>query len=236
MIQYNLKQDKWKNHPMDGKYGVIVTNSRYANYPVTIVDNSQEVVNGRYTGIHSLCLLHLSENVRQYIHLKVFDEMLYQSFSFVTPTYRMHEYPKTELSTDEIIAVLKQVFYLEQPSLQSRSCVGSSSKRLEDDPNYYEGHYVLNDEEEYTILKIKGSYKFFKGRKTYYPNWKDSEDLIFEGEINFDIYKLALEVDQLRRDIVVHTNNILDDDDNDKISEYKTKLKDLKILLKDNGY
>ena len=35
-------------------------------YPITIVDNSEEVVDGMYTKIPSVCLVHLNKDVRYY--------------------------------------------------------------------------------------------------------------------------------------------------------------------------
>lgn len=229
MIPFNLKEEKHKNHPLDGKYGMVVTNTPYAKYPVTIVDNSQETEKGRYTGKPALCLLHLSEDVRTYTNLKLFDEFLYVSFAFSKPTYRMYDYAYEELSDEKIIQILRHHFYAVQPMLQGRSLVGSSSKRIEDDPNYYEGYYVLNDEQDYTILKCGTKYKFYRGTKKYYPNWSKDEDLIYEGNINFDVYKIALEVQRLRSYIVTNTNYLLDTEDDDSIAQYK----ELKCQLKE---
>lgn len=236
MIPFNLKEDKHKNHPMDNKYGVLVANTRYVGYPVTIVDNHEEVVNGKYTRTPALCLLHLSEHVRMYTRLKLFDEFLYQSFAWQTPTYRIYDYKKEELTTEQVIETLKGVLYEVQPELQSRSLVGSKSDRLEDDPNYYEGTYVLNDEENYTILKCRTKYKFFKGEKNYYPHWKTEEGLLYEGEIDFDVYKVAIEVERLRRKIVVHTNQLLDSGEEDKIAEYRELYARLQELLVEKNY
>jgi hypothetical protein len=232
MIKYNLKEDRLKNHPMDGKYGVIVTNTIYAGYPLTIVDNSKEIEGGKYTDKSVLCLLHLSENVRQYTSLKLYDEFLYLSFAFSIPTYRMYAYEPQLLSTQEIIAHLKTVLYELQPTLQSKSMVGYTSKDNPDyDPNYYEGYYVLNDEEEYTILRYQKVYKFFKGNKTFYPHWAITDDLIFEGELNFDVFRLAKEVRNLRRQIITFTNQILDEEEN-TIAKYKESLRKLKSETK----
>ncbi|MFV1457352.1 hypothetical protein VJ282_32680, partial [Bacillus mycoides] len=121
MIPFNLKVEKYKNHPMDNKFGMIITNTQYANYPVTIVDNSEEVVDGKYTDKPALCLIHLSENVRTYTRLKLFDEFLYVSFSWKKPTYRMYDYKKEELSNEEVIEILKNVVYELHPKLQTRS-------------------------------------------------------------------------------------------------------------------
>lgn len=222
MIKFNLKKEKYKNHPMDGKYGVIVSNVGYAGYPITIVDNSREVEYGKYTGIPSLCLIHLNKRVRSYQKLRIFDEFLYLGFSFRTPTYKMYEYEYEELSQEQIIQDLKTVLYYTEPNLQSHSMVGCSSDKIEDDCNYYEGYYVLNNEEEYTILKCLDEYKFYKGKKSYYPDWEKGEDLIYYDKIDFDTYKKALSVSDLRRLIVTKTNELLDGDDIiDKITAYK---------------
>jgi len=223
MIKYNLKEDNYKNHPMDNKYGIVITNTPYAGYPLTIVDNYEEVVNGRYTDTPTICLLHLSEDVRQYTRLKLFNEFLYISFVFSKPTYKMYEYKLTQLQDEEVVKILKNVLYNIQPKLQGHSCVAYKSNLIEDDGNYYEGIYVLNDEEEYTILKCKDKYKFYKGRKSYYPDWKKIEGLLYEGDINFMIYKLAIEVYNLRSIIVTKINSILDNKTDDISKYYKLK-------------
>lgn len=232
MIPFNLKKDDGdKNHPMDNRYGVITGNNLYSNYPVTIVDNHEEVVDGKYTRKPALCLIHLSEDVRQYMSLRLFDEFLYLSFHYQTPTYRMFDYKLVELTKEEIISTLKNVLYQLQPSLQTRSCIGTTSKRLEDDPNYYEGTFVLNDEEQYTILKCKKQYKLFKGTKHFYPDWEKEKDLLYSGEINFAVYAIALEVNRLRRIIVTDTNKFLDEEDIHLITDYKELKKELEAKI-----
>lgn len=232
MIPFNLKEDDYKNHPLDGKYGVITTNSIYANYPVTIVDNSHEKRNP------TLCLLHLSEEVRQYVSLRLHDDFLYKSFVFDKSRYRIYEYKREDLSNEKIINILKKVLYYIQPSLQSGSLVGSSSEQIEDDPNYYAGHYVLNDEEEYTILKCGKEYRFYKGNKNYFPDWKDTEDkdLLYEGMINFEIYKMSIELAVLRRQIVTYANQLLDDEQYGSIQKYKNLKTQLEDSLKEVIY
>jgi hypothetical protein len=231
-IKYNLRKDEHKNHPMDNKYGVIIINTPLAGYPVTIVDNHREVEYGKYTHIPTLCLLHLTEDVRYYLELRIFDEFLYLGFSFGAPTYKMYPYELKELSDTEVIRILKKVFYEAQPNLQCRSLVGSSSDLLKDDPNYYEGSYVLNDEQEYTILKCKDKYKFFRGMKHYYPHWGKEEELIYEGDIDFELYELAIEVCKLRASIVTETNKLLDDESNNSIERYYSLKSKLKEALK----
>ncbi|HDR7922328.1 hypothetical protein [Bacillus paranthracis] len=229
MIPFNLKEDNYKNHPLDGKYGVITANSSFANYPVTIVDNNHE------KGTLTLCLLHLSEEVRQYVSLRLHYDFLYKSFVFDKSLYRIYEYKKEELSNEKVINILKKVLYYIQPSLQGGSLVGSSSEQIEDDPNYYAGHYVLNDEEEYTILKCGKEYRFYRGNKKHYPDWKDTEDkdLLYEGKIDFEIYKRSIELAGLRRQIVMYANQLLDDGQDDSIQKYKSLRKQLEDSLKE---
>lgn len=224
MIQYNLKEKPiFSKHPDDGKYGII-DKGFYKNYPLTIVDN----INSEST----LCLLHLSQDVRQYMKLRLFDEFFYMTFAFGKPTYRMYDYPFEQLNNDKIIEILKNVFYFLQPYLQNRSMVASSSDELEKDLNYYTGHYVLNDEEQYTILKFKTTYKFFKGEKKFSSDWKDTKDLIYQGEIDFDVYKLSLEVADVKRRILGQTNQILDEENEDIIMHYKNLLIELQQKVK----
>lgn len=90
---------------------------------------------------------------------------------------------------------------------------------------------MLNDEKEYTILKCGTKYKFFKGVKKYYPDWNKNEDLLYEGVINFDIYKLALEVFKLRSKIVTKTNQLLDDEEDNTLFIYQEKKTELKKKL-----
>lgn len=223
MIAYNLREDNLNNNYMEHKYGVIVSSGVYTGYPVTIVDNHREVVDGMYTHEPTTCLLHLSKNVRQYMTLDVFNDFLYLEFyAKNTPMYRMFDYTLKQLLRSDIIKSLTSVFYDLQPLLQIHSLVGSGSSKLEDDVNYYIGRYVLNDEKEYTILKYKDKYKFYEGVKDFYPDWKENaNDLLYEGYIDFDVYELAINKFKIRRDITININKILDDDGNSSILKYK---------------
>lgn len=109
MIKYNVKLDECRNHHMDGKYGVLIGNVGYAGYPVTIVDNSREVENGKYTRIPSLCLIHLNERVREYESLRIGDDFLYLGFYPKEPKYKMYDYKYEELSIEQIIKDLGYV-------------------------------------------------------------------------------------------------------------------------------
>lgn len=229
MIPYNLREDKYKNHPKDGRYGVIQIAGAYTGYPVTIIDNNEEVKDNKSTRIPALVLIHLAEGVRQYSRLRLYDEFLYLGFSGKEPTYRMYDYTKKEMTQDEIIQTLKKVFYDIQPQLQSRTMMGWTSGELEDDPNRYNGSFILNNEEEYKIKKCGKTVYFYKGTAFDSPS---EEDLLWKEEINFDIYKQAIKVSELRRSIVTFTNHMLDDTDNNKIEQYYQARKELDEKLK----
>lgn len=218
MINYNLRENWYKSHPMDEKYGIITGNVKYDGYPVTIVDNSKEVEDDIFTEKPSLCLIHLSERVREYASLRAGNEFLYLNFSLRVPTYRMYDYKYENLSKEQIIQDLKTVFYYLEPNLQSRSMVG---------------RYVLNNEEEYTIIKYLNEYKFYKGNN---PDWNNEKDLIYSDTIDFDLYEKALYVSNLRNTIVTKTNELLDSEDIlEKIKTYKENKSELELKLNINN-
>lgn len=205
MIQFNLKEE-FKNHPDDYKLGTVISGGIYTGYPLTIVDNKTDERN-------ILTLLHMSQSVRRYIQLSLYRDMLYlPGGSNDNDTYRKFNYDKVELSQAEALEVLREVFYKLEPKLQSRSAVGTSLKGIENDPNYYSGSYVLNDEETYTILKCRDTVKFFKGEKSYYPDFEKEEDLIGVETIDFDLYSLSLEYAECKRKVLSFTNRMLDED------------------------
>lgn len=227
MIPFNLREDKYKNHPKDGMYGVISNGTMYNGYPITIVDDSETVENGRYTGKPALVLLHLAEGVRSYLSAKLFEEFHYLSFGIpkFVPTYRMFDYTKRALSESEVIDTLKRIMYDVSPELHSRTCLGWGSRLLKDDPNRYIGKYVLNDEQEYVIEKTKDKIVFFKIEE-------DQREKMYEEELNFDVYEKAREVYTLRRRIVMNTNEMLDAGMGETIQAYEQARKELDEKLK----
>ena len=225
MIKYNVREDSHKSHPLDGHYGVM-TAGPYINYPITIVDNHEEYENGKRTGKKSICLLHLSEKVRQYDRLALYEDYLYLSFAREKPTYRMYDYTLAAISIEEAIATLQEVLYFEQPELESRTLMGWRGNNLEDDPNRYTGRYVLNDEENYIIEKQKDKYWLYRGPKV------SEEFLIFEGKLNFDIYHKSVEYSKLKRTIVHGINRLLDEGSEGSITRYFQLGAELKELLK----
>mgnify|MGYP003392382009 FL=1 len=225
MIKYNVMEYKYKKHPLEGYYGVI-TAGPLLNYPITIVDNHDQVENGELTGKKATCLLHLNENVRQYKRLVYYEDFSYLSFVGETPTYRMFDYTLAAISTEEAIAALQEVLYFEQPELESRTFMGWRGNNLEDDPNRFTGSYVLNDEEEYVIKKQKDQYWLYKGTED------GEESLIFEGKLNFDIYRKSVEYAKLKQTIFDGLNRFLDEGAEGSITRYFQLGAELKELLK----
>ena len=103
MINYNLREQEYKNHPLEYKWGFLIGSPIYQNHLCTVVDNHNEVINGRYTHETAKLLLHMSPNVRKYVEAKLFDEFLYVSVwnDKNIPTYTNWEYTYKELTQEE---------------------------------------------------------------------------------------------------------------------------------------
>ncbi|MFV1457948.1 hypothetical protein VJ282_35940, partial [Bacillus mycoides] len=103
-------------------------------------------------------------------------------------------------------------------------------------PNYYVGHYVLNNEEEYTVFKCGKKYGFVKGKYDYSELLETSDNCLYVGEIDFELYALAVDVYERRAQIVTKTNQMLDEGKEDSILEYRDLTKKLKGLLAEKNY
>lgn len=225
MIEYNIRESNWKSHPKNGLHGIII-HGAFINYPVSIVDNHQEIEDGEYTHYPAVCLLHLNENVRQYKRLHVFKDFNYVDYASQTPTYRMYDYAQSDVSTEQAIEILQQVLYHDQPELEERPGYGWNAVKGESNTNYCSGRYVLNNEEEYLIQKHKERYWIYAGRQS------NDKALLFEGPLNKDLYRLSMEVAQLRRKILNTINLSLDQDEEDFIATYHQLHAQLKERLK----
>lgn len=230
MINVRLRKEDLEEYPDGKRYGVIRNLSSYSGYPLMVVDNSEEIKDGRYTRKPSKVLVHLSEDVRTYSRLRIFDDYLYTNkpFDKQSNQFNMFEYAKKELTDEEIIASLTKVLYFLEPSLQSRTLMGSMKKGIENDPNFYEGHYVLNDEKEYTILKHKDEYQFLRGELSRSHTLDYSDYLLEKGKIDFTKYKKALEMERLKLHTIMNVNQILSNDEDDTIERYQKLVKELK--------
>ena len=227
MIEYKLMEMQLKSHPKNGLHGIII-HGAFINYPVTIVDNHMEIQDGEYTGYPVMCLLHLNENVRLYKRLQVFREFNYIDDARQTPTYRMYDYAQSDVSTEQAIEILQRVLYYDRPELEESSASewDIPNPKVEEDKFGYKGRYVLNDEEEYIIRKHKDRYGIYKVRLFK----KDA--LLHEGPLNFDLYRLSVEVSRLRSKILSTINLSLDQDEEDFSATYHQLHAQLKERLK----
>lgn len=202
MIKFNLREDRCKNHPLDGKWGRLLQSSIYGNHLCTVVDNHNEVIDGKYTHEPAVLLLHMSPDVRKYISAKLFDEFLYVGVwdDKDIPTYTNWEYKYQDLSESQIIKNLKSVLYDLEPMLQSRTLVGYRGNDLFDDPNQYSGRYILNNEEEYTVDRKIKDISFSKNGKVFY-----------EAKINEGRFRKAVEKYKLKREICCNIDKLLNE-------------------------
>lgn len=229
MIKTNLSKETLQDNPDGEVFGVIRNGSIYSGYPITIIDNVNEIKDGVYTGYPATCLIHLSSEVRAYSKLRRHDDYLLLNRDRYDDSAEIAKLRKNreELTTKEIVAALKKVLYLLEPSLRSHTLVGTTKKGAENDPNFYTGNYVLNDDEEYTIFKHKGRYQFMRGKLSGWVNTDGDKFLIEEGDIDIAMYEKSLELESLHKYIAYNINTILKDETNDAIDRYKQLEKEL---------
>ena len=211
MIDYNLRSE-YKNHPLDKKWARLVKSSIYGNHLCTVVDNQNEIVNGKYTHESAVLLLHMSPEVRQFVRAKLFEEFLYVSVweDSDIPKYTNWDYERRTLSESEIIENLESVLYDLEPMLQEHTLLGYSGNDLFDNPNRYAGSYVLNDEEEYTIIRRIKDITFYKG-----------DEVIYKGKIDEDRFRKAVEKYWLKWEICVCADRLLSEGTlREKVEEY----------------
>lgn len=212
MIPFNVAVDKFNKHPKAGRYGVVIGGAN-ARCPVTIVDNSESKKKQSNGDEPVLVLLRLAEDVRRYSRMQANRDFGYLFFheALPEPTYRMYDYPKQELSDEEIIRTLKRVVYGIQPRLYTQTCLSWTSRQIEDDPSRYTGIYMLNDEKQYKIQKTMKAIKIWKMTdEEAMKNEANPEYLLVHEELDIELYKKARKLVELRRKIVEFGNEFLD--------------------------
>ena len=143
-----------------------------------------------------------------------------------------------ETNKQDEISSLRKVFYFLQPTLQGRTLVGGGEANTPTDPNYYEGRYYLCNGEEYTILKNRETVEFYNTRKPYTYLFKyevDREDCIYREKIDFELYRKAIKLQDLKRKITHTTGEMLNyhkEELIDIINEYQ----ELKEILDNQIY
>lgn len=202
MIDYNLREDRGCgiNHPLDCKWATL-TSGPWMNHLCTVVDNHNEVVDGRYTQLPSKLLLHMSPRVRCYVTRSVFKDFYYVGVlnDKYIPTFTNWDYKFEELSDAQIIKDLKTVLYNLEPSLSSKTLLGFKGHSIWDDPNDFWGEYVLNDENSYLIHRKRDNITFSRmdGRE------------ICSFKLNKDLFEKALDLDTRRKYILDNADKLL---------------------------
>lgn len=133
--------------------------------------------------------------------IKLFDDFLYVGVwsDEDIPTYTNWEYPHEELSNERIIDDLFSVLYDLQPDLQCHTLMAYTGDDLLDDRNTHTGEYVLNDEKEYTISRMKKHVVF-----------EHENNILFDGELNEEKYRKAMRKYKLKRKILGLTDMLLE--------------------------
>lgn len=164
-----------------------------ANTLMDIIEDGLEKTDKNGNRDVMIGLVHISPNVRSGLkRFRFWEDCRYCSeISDYSIGYR---YPYKELTDQEVVDILlNEILYDYQPDLQSVSCVGTTKKGIDKDPNYHDGVYTLNNDKEYTMTYCWGTVKIREGRDGgWYPGTKDVGRTLYEGEIDFQRLKLAL--------------------------------------------
>lgn len=138
--------------------------------------------------------VHYTQNVRSTDDrtFTLINDFLYTNLS---DYYKWYEYPYRELSDDEAVQILlDEIIYGVHPNLQSISCVGTSLKGIDKNPNYRNGHYLLPNNKKYTVTWCYGTIiiregidgGWYQGSKE--PNTRE----IYSGTMDWPRHKEAL--------------------------------------------
>lgn len=211
MITLNLKEQDWKPYEGYGKYGYISSQRfpGYEGYYVSIIDDVTEEKRRRMVG-----LIHVSPSVRVIQDLEYLKDLQYLSFPPGTQHADFLHYPKIQLTDEESLSTLREIFYKLEPDLQVRYAGGlNEDKGREHNPFLAEGTYLLNDEELYFLSRHNGKITYRKGYilSPDYPSFAmpDSPIVLAEEEVDYGLYKLSMEYSLLKNQISLYANKLL---------------------------
>lgn len=200
MIEYNLRKDNMSNHPLDYKWATL-NSGPWMNHLCTVVDNHDEVENGRYTRKPSKLLLHMSPRIRCYTQGCVFQDFYYVGIrnDGDIPTFSNWGYTYEKLSEVQIIQDLKTVLYDLEPLLCSQTLLGHKGHPIWDNPNHFYGDYMLNDENIYHIHRKYDDVTFCS---------KDGDE-ICKIKLNKGLFEEAVNLYKRRLHISRNTDRLL---------------------------
>lgn len=168
---------------------------------ITIINNMNEIENNQYTREMADALYHISENIRTRTRVRLFEDFRYIYFSKKNEIDNLFDYKKQELSEEEIVSQLLHVLYVDRPMLEERTMVGTSKKGIENDPNRYTGHYILNNEKEYCIEKQYNNIEIIE--------MHTDKPFKCEKKMNWDVYQKSLELQKLSLEITSNPKTVL---------------------------
>lgn len=117
----------------------------------------------------------------------------YKDFNFIK---------KETISKEYIISIVKRFIYMECPTVWQSTCMAGGKKGVLGNPNWMYGTFLLEDGEEYTIIKKYDTVKIFQGKRDMYAFSREEElcSFILEEEL----YTKALRLNKLRRFIALN--------------------------------
>ena len=121
-----------------------------------------------------------------------------RDFYWDTQGYNWKEFPCYEYKYEELsdkkvkTIIMEDLIYGARPNLSGQSCVGTSAKGMDKDPNYRDGHYILNNNKEYTVTWCYGKIFCREGNDNgWYHNKEKEGRTIFEETLDWERYRDA---------------------------------------------
>jgi hypothetical protein len=110
-------------------------------------------------------------------------------------------YVHEQLSLDQIIADLLDVFYKHEPRLQGGTMVGTSLKGIENDPNEHTGIYHLNNGKTYHMTKYYDKLKLYEVPADFNGVYNHITPF-FVHTVDFEKLKLTMEWKEMNRKFI----------------------------------
>lgn len=104
-----------------------------------------------------------------------------------------YDYDIRNLSNQEVVDILlNEILYGIRPNLNSTSCVGTTAKGIDKDPNYHDGSYLLPNDKNYTITWCGDDVIIREGIDGGWYHSKDCGVEIYKGKMDWNRFKTAI--------------------------------------------
>lgn len=139
-------------------------------------------------------LKHLTPNVRGAKQIYRFWNDCRYSGKAIFGYAHGYRYKYMELTDEQVVDILlNEILYDYQPQLQSQSCVGTNALGIDKNPNYFNGHYVLNNNKEYTMTYCGDNIYIREGNDNgWYHDKEKAGRTLYKGLIDWNRIKSAL--------------------------------------------